>query len=59
MLKHQPFGYTKSKLNKHFNSILEVTNKGCIFADGSVILFDEIYKSNTFADGKQFGIKET
>lgn len=58
MLKHQPFGWTKSMTNKNLNSIVEVINSGCVFTYGPVVSFDDVYKFNTFADGAPFGIKE-
>lgn len=58
MLKHQPFGWTKSMPNKHLSSIVEVMDGGCVFTYGPVVPFNDIYKFNTFADGTPFGIKE-
>lgn len=58
MLKHQPFGWTKSMPNKGFNSIVGVISSGCVFTYGPVASFDDIYKFYTFADGTPFGIKE-
>ena len=58
MQKHKPFGWTKSMPDKHFTSIVEVINDGCIFTYGHITSFNDIYKFNTFADGTPFGIKE-
>lgn len=59
MLKHQPFGWVKhTSSNEYFYSILEVIDGGCVFVYGPMVLFDEVYEFNTFADGTPFGIKE-
>lgn len=58
MLKHQPFGWTKSMPNGGFNSIVGVIDGGCVFTYGPVVPFGDVYKFNTFADGTPFGIKE-
>lgn len=58
MLKHQPFGWTKSMPNEGFNSIVGVIDGGCVFTYGPVVPFGDVYKFNTFADGTPFGIKE-
>lgn len=60
MLKHQPFGWIKTKEGGYFN-ILSVDDYYAGFADkdGSAILLSSknSYQDNTFYDGTPFGIK--
>lgn len=60
MLKHQPFGWIKTKEGGYFN-ILSVDDyyAGLADKDGSAILLSSknSYQDNTFYDGTPFGIK--
>lgn len=60
MLKHQPFGWIKTKEGVYFN-ILSVDDyyAGLADKDGSAILLSSknSYQDNTFYDGTPFGIK--
>ena len=60
MLKHQPFGWIKTKEGGYFN-ILSVDDyyAGLANKDGSAILLSSknSYQDNTFYDGTPFGIK--
>lgn len=60
MLKHQPFGWIKTKEGGYFN-ILSVDDYYAGFADkdGSAILLSSknSYQDNTFYDGTPFGVK--
>lgn len=60
MLKHQPFGWIKTKGGGYFN-ILSVDDyyAGLADKDGSAILLasKNSYQDNTFYDGTPFGIK--
>lgn len=58
MLKHQPFGWMKSKFLKHFKYIVHITDNSCVFVHSFGITFEDMYKECTFADGTPFGIKE-
>ena len=72
MLKHQPFGYVKSKCEgsyNHYKLITRVTNSTSIAkAPGFFIEFNNnthcicdminLFNNYTFADGTPFGIKE-
>ena len=62
MLKHQPFGWIKSKADGHYAMITVVDaagNKKCIAISGDHLWsLDETMSDYTFADGAPFGIKE-
>lgn len=66
MLKHQPFGWLKSKKYGHYRCIGEVSwsdafETVCIALSTSESLSrssDSMFEEYTFADGTQFGIKE-
>ena len=58
MLKHQPFGWMKSKFLKHFKYIVHITDNSCVFVHSFGITFEDMYKECTFADGTPFGIKD-
>ena len=49
MLKHQPFGWTKSIVGIDYSLITDVNDD---------IIYSEAIKEFTFADGTPFGIKE-
>lgn len=64
MLKHQPFGWLKSKRYGYFSCIKEVQVKqeffeGIRFSTNeiSVDTYDEVLEECTFADGAPFGIR--
>ena len=57
MLKHQPFGWLKSKENGYYSFITMLNNRFRLNGyDGW--WFDETIKKFTFADGTTFGVKE-
>lgn len=62
MLKHQPFGWIKSKSGDHYFmvTVVDVTgNKKCIAISGDHLWsLDETKRKYTFADGTPFGIKK-
>lgn len=62
MLKHQPFGWIKSKSDDHYFmvTVVDVTgNKKCIAISGDHLWsLDETKRKYTFADGTPFGIRE-
>ena len=59
MLKHQPFGWLKSKYDGHLTLITVVDNEDMMALSGNRGLdFLGILKTYTFADGTPFGIKE-
>lgn len=58
MLKHQPFGWVKHKVDNLYSFIYKVDNYSCHFAINEYWTFDTIFKNDTFADGTPFGIKE-
>ena len=58
MLKHQPFGWTKSILKKRFYFISKIDDNGCFFSNDDNVLFKTLFTSDKFADGTPFGIKE-
>ena len=58
MLKHQPFGWTKSISEKRFYFISKIDDNGCFFLNNDNVSFKTLFASDTFADGTQFGIKE-
>lgn len=56
MLKHQPFGWLKSKDDGHFTLITVVDNEDMMALSGnSGWDFVSIFKTYTFADGTPFG----
>lgn len=58
MLKHQPFGWLKSKTDKNYSFILEVDEDSCHFVGDESWSFADLLETETFADGIPFGIKE-
>ena len=66
MMKHQPFGWLKSKKDGRFRCIGEVSwsdefETVCIALSTSLSLSrsaDSVFEKYTFADGTPFGIKE-
>lgn len=62
MLKHQPFGWIKSKSDDHYVMVTVVgvdDNMKCVAISGNHIwTFDKTISDYTFADGTPFGIKE-
>lgn len=57
MLKHQPFGWVKSKENGYYSFITMLNNRFRLNGyDGW--RFDDTIKKFTFADGTTFGVKE-
>ena len=58
MLKHQPFGWTKSISEKCFYFISKIDDKGCFFSNNDGVSFKTLFASDKFADGTPFGIKE-
>lgn len=60
MLKHQPFGWIKSKKDDHYSMVTVVGSDEkmkCIAISGNYIWsFDETMRDYTFADGAPFGI---
>ena len=58
MLKHQPFGWTKSISEKRFYFISKIDDNGCFFSNNDNVSFKTLFASDTFADGTPFGIKE-
>ena len=57
MLKHQPFGWVKSKENGYYSFITMLNNKFRLNGyDGW--RFDDTINKFTFADGTPFGVKE-
>lgn len=56
MLKHQPFGWVKSKENGYYSFITMLSNRFRLNGyDGW--RFDDTIKKFTFADGTTFGVK--
>lgn len=58
MLKHQPFGWTKSISEKRFYFISKIDDNGCFFSNNDDVSFKTLFASDTFADGTPFGIRE-
>ena len=62
MLKHQPFGWIKSKGDEHYSMVTVIgadANMKCVSISGNHIgPFDEILSNYTFANGMPFGIRE-
>ena len=58
MLKHQPFGWTKSISEKRFYFISKIDDNGCFFSNNDNVSFKTLFASDTFADGTPFGVKE-
>ena len=58
MLKHQPFGWTKSILEKRFYFISKIDDNGCFFSNNDNVSFKTLFTSDKFADGEPFGIKD-
>lgn len=58
MLKHQPFGWTKSISEKRFYFISKIDDNGCFFSNNDNVSFKTLFASDTFADGTLFGVKE-
>lgn len=57
MLKHQPFGWIKGKIDGLLYLITAVVSKNDIRVDGVFLSLDCIEESYTFADGTPFGVK--
>ena len=58
MLKHQPFGWLRSKRIKDIYQLITIRNHEIrIFAD-LPLYFSRAYREYEFADGTPFGIKE-
>lgn len=57
MLKHQPFGWIKGKVDGLLYLITAVVSQNDIRVDGVFLSLDCIEESYTFADGVPFGIK--
>ena len=57
MLKHQPFGWTKSISEKRFYFISKIDDNGCFFSNNDDVSFKTLFASDKFADGTPFGIK--
>lgn len=62
MLKHQPFGWIKSKTGGHYSMVTVVgadeKMKSIAISGRHICPFDETLSNYTFADGTPFGIKE-
>ena len=59
MLKHQPFGWMKSKEGEYYTFITTVDNNDEMSLSGdSCWSFRGIMNNYTFADGTPFGVKE-
>lgn len=58
MQKHQPFGWTKSILEKRFYFISKIDDTGCFFSNEDNVSFRNLFASDTFADGTPFGMKD-
>lgn len=58
MLKHQPFGWTKSISEQRFYFISKIDDNGCFFSNNDDVSFKTLFASDTFADGTPFGVKE-
>ena len=58
MQKHQPFGWLKSKTDKSYSFILNVDEDSCHFVGDESWSFADLFETETFVDGKPFGIKE-
>lgn len=57
MLKHRPFGWTKSISEKRFYFISKIDDNGCFFSNNDDVSFKTLLASDKFADGTPFGIK--
>lgn len=57
MLKHQPFGWVKSKENRYYSFITMLNNRFRLNGYNGW-RFDDTIKKFTFADGTTFGVKE-
>lgn len=57
MLKHQPFGWVKSKDTQSFLLCKEVGNFISVGRDNSLSTYGEAFDFYTFADGTPFGVK--
>lgn len=58
MQKHQPFGWTKSILEKRFYFISKIDDTGCFFSNEDNVSFRNLFASDMFADGTPFGMKD-
>ena len=62
MLKHQPFGWIKDKINNQYHNILSIDDYGItpnLFDENPQHKYkDTISQNFLFADGTPFGIKE-
>ena len=58
MLKHEPFGWVKSKEGWDHSLITYIVDDGEVSIDGiGGFVLDEIMEHYTFADGTTFGVK--
>lgn len=57
MLRHEPFGWIKGKVDGLLYLITAVVSKNDIRVDGVFLSLDCIEESYTFADGSPFGVK--
>lgn len=62
MLKHQPFGWIKSKRDYHYSMVTVVgaddNMKSLVINGHNIWRFDETMSDYTFADGTAFGVRE-
>ena len=56
MLKHQPFGWVKSKRTKINNLIESVSDE--IYLNGNIVSYENAFRGSEFLNGTPFGIKE-
>ena len=57
MLRHEPFGWIKGKVDGLLYLITAIVSKNDIRVDGVFLSLDCIEESYTFADGTPFGVK--
>lgn len=59
MLKHQPFGWVKSKKDKHYSLITSINDNNCrvYVGGGNCFSLNTSMELYTFADGTPFGVK--
>lgn len=58
MLKHQPFGWVKSKDTQSFLFCKTVGKFTSVGIENSPYTYDDAFEFYTFADGTPFGVKE-
>ena len=56
MMKHQPFGWVKSKRTKFNNLIESVSDE--IYLNGICVSYENAFRGHEYLDGTPFGIKE-